>query len=66
MPAAHARKDYPPFGQCDGCGGAARVWKANERIVALGAGYAVVEGDGYCKACIELAIRLVADREDDD
>ena len=65
MPALPARKEYPPYGYCEGCGGIARVWKCNERIVTIGAGFAVVEGEGYCKECISLALRL-ADMPEDD
>jgi hypothetical protein len=63
MPLAE-RKEPPPWGRCEVCGFTARVWKANERIVALGAGYAVVEGEGYCRECIALAVEL-AGAEDD-
>jgi len=42
-----------------------RVWKANESIVALGAGYAVVEGEGYCRDCIALAVELAGSEDID-
>jgi hypothetical protein len=42
-----------------------RVWKANESIVALGAGYAVVEGEGYCRDCIRLAVELAGSEDID-
>ena len=47
------------------CGLTQRVWKANERIVALGAGYGVVEGEGYCRECIRLAVELAGSEDID-
>jgi len=47
------------------CGLTERVWKANERIVALGAGYGVVEGEGYCRECIALAVELAGSEDID-
>jgi len=47
------------------CGLTQRVWKANESIVAVGAGYAVVEGEGYCRDCIAQAVELAASEDID-
>ena len=57
------RREPPPWGRCEVCGLTQRVWKANERIVALGAGYAVVEGEAYCRDCIRLAVELAGSED---
>jgi len=62
MPLA-PQKTPPPWGRCEVCGLHTRVWKANERIVALGAGYGVVEGEGYCRDCIRLAVKLAGSED---
>ena len=60
-----AAKEPPPWGRCEVCGLSARVWKANESIVALGAGYAVVEGEAYFRECIRLAVELAGSEDID-